>query len=286
MAGYGSRSRGARFHKTTYTLQTRVDRSHAVAWYRLGAVALLVFVLAGSGYAALQGLVHARDLLFARNAKFTIRRIDVQDGQIKTGAMIREYFAYEGVTIGSNLFGFDVGEFRDLYLARNQLVKDIEIRRQLPDMLKVRIVEREPLARLGQRESLVSDREGFVFRLGSGLHKLPVIIGNKDPKCQPGDFVHGLTRTAIEVLAMCDDPRLGLLVLGVDIRKQDHLVLHVVSTSGIKETTLRWEGMDDPTSAESRKSLLQQLLRLRQAARMSGDRNRLDATFPGKVFAQ
>ena len=186
MATRGSRNRGTRFHKSTYKLQTRVGARNYVAWYRLGAVVLLLLVLAGSGYAAVRGLRYARDALFARNPKFAIRHIDVQDGQIKTADMIREYFAYEGVTIGSNLFAFDVDAFRDLYLARNPLVKHVEIQRVLPDTLKISIVEREPLARLGQRESLVSDREGFVFRLSSGLHKLPVIIGDKDPKLQPG----------------------------------------------------------------------------------------------------
>ncbi len=279
-------SRGTRFHKSTYELEARIDGRNRIVWYRVGAVVLLMLVLAGSGYAAFRGLLAARDALFVRNERFAIRRIDVQDGQIKTADMIREYFAYEGVTIGSNLFGFDVDAFRNLYLERNPLVKWIEIQRVLPDTLKVSIVEREPLARLGQRESLVSDREGVVFRLSSGLHKLPVVIGDKDPTLQPGMHVRGLTRAAVDVLAMCDNPRLGLLVLGVDIRKKDYLILHVVSTSGIKETKLWWEGMDEPMNDASREILLHRLLRLRQAAQLSGDYSKLDATFPGKVFAQ
>lgn len=256
-------------------------------WYRTGAVVLLLTALAGSAYAAYRGALYLRDITFAANPRFTIRTIRIQDGRIKTADMIREYLAYKGIAEGANLFGFDLVAFRDEYLAYNPVVRQMTLRRQLPDTLEVAIVERAPLARLGQRASLVCDREGFVFRLSTGLHELPVVIGNTDPTLAPGQLVSGLTRAAVDVLAVCENPRLGLLVLGVDIRKRDYLILHLVAPTGIKEARLAWHGMGGPVTAQSHAELVQRLIRVRQLLDEDpGHHTVLDVTFEDRAFAQ
>ena len=254
--------------------------------YRVGAIALLLFVGVGLFAALFAGVVFARDQLFVNNDRFLIKNIDVVDGQIKTEEMIREYLAYEGIDVGANLFSFDLGDFERLYLERNPLIKMVQVSRMLPDTLRVVIQERDPLVRLGQRGTLVADSDGFVFRLSSKLHRLPVIIGCKDPELAPGEHVQGITRQAVEVLAFCDNPRVGVRVVGIDVSKRDFLLMHVLTPNGIKEAPITWDGMESG-SVESRRNLSLRLNRLKQSIKNDrGNHSRYDATFPGCIHVR
>lgn len=150
----------------------------------------------------------------------------------------------------------------------------------------VEIRERDPLVRLGQRGDLVADREGFVFRLNRDLHRLPVIIGDKDAELASGRTVQGMSRAAIEVLAACDNPRVGLRIVGVDVSRQDYLRVHVLTTDGIKEAKLAWEGMGRNSEA-SRANLLLRLSELRQVAQVDrAGHSEYNVTIPGRVFVR
>ncbi len=269
-----------------YRMNARVKKRDSRKLYRFGAVVLLIGVVVGLLAAIFAGLVFARDQLFSRNDRFLIRNIEIVDGQIKTEEMIREYLSYEGIKTGSNLFGFDIVEFEDLYLKRNPLVNMIQLTRQLPDTLNVAIRERDPLVRMGQRGSLVADSEGFVFRLSSNLHRLPVIIGCKDPELAPGGYVQGTAKAAVTVLALCDNPRVGMRLVGVDVSKSEYLLIHFLTPAGIKEARLAWEGMGSGTK-DAKQDLLVRLGRLKQAAKNDrGQHNLFDATLPGRVYVR
>ncbi|MBT3191077.1 MAG: FtsQ-type POTRA domain-containing protein [Verrucomicrobia bacterium] len=272
--------------RNRYRVEARAKGRDSRKLYRIGAVVLLVGVVLGFLGAAFAGILFTRDLLFARNDRFVIRDIEIVDGQIKTENMIREYLAYEGITIGANLFSFAIREFEDLYLQRNPLVKTIQVSRQFPDTLKVAIRERDPLVRLGQQGSLVADSEGFVFRLSTNLHRLPVIIGCNDPDLEPGGHVGGAAKAAVTLLAVCDNPRVGVRVVGVDVKKKDYLLVHFVTPDGIKEARLSWEGMGSG-APESRRDLIVRLGRLKQAAKDDrGQHSLFDATLPGRIYVR
>ncbi len=272
--------------RSKYRVESRIKRSGSRNYYQVGAIVLLISVVVGCLGAAYAGICFARDSIFVRNDRFNIRKIEIVDGQIKTEEMIREYLAYEGINIGTNLFGFDVKEFESVYLERNPLIRTIQITRVFPDTLKVAIRERDPLVRLGQRGSLVADSEGFVFRLSSNLHRLPVIIGCKDPKLEPGKYVNGRACAAVELLAVCDNPRIGLRTVGVDVSPTDYLLMHILTPDGIKKAQIAWDDMGNGT-ADSRKSLLLQLSRLKQVIQTDRGRHDLyDATLPGRVYVR
>ena len=281
----GRRKQGRRrsASRKEYRMNARVKKGDSRKLYRFGAVLLLLAVVVGLVAAIVAGLVFSRDQLFSRNDRFMIRKIEIVDGQIKTEEMIREYLSYMGIIVGSNLFAFDIGDFEALYLKRNPLVNMIQVTRQLPDTLAVAIRERDPLVRMGQRGSLVADSEGFVFRLSSNLHRLPVIIGCKDPELAPGGYVRGLAKAAITVLALCDNPRVGMRIVGVDVSKSEYLLIHFLTSAGIKEAWLTWENMGSGTK-NSKQDLLVRLGRLKQAAKNDrGQHNLFDATLPGRI---
>ncbi len=271
----------------TMRLDARVRRGGGgTGWYRFGAVVLLITTLGGLGGVLYAGALMTHKALFTHNDRFRIQAIDIRAGRVKTEAMIREYLAYVDIKAGSNLFAFDIRELVDLYLDRNPLVKSLRVERVLPGVLRVELRERDPLARMGQRGSLVTDREGFVFHLSSDLHRLPVIVGDKDPGLVPGRTVSGMAKAAIEVLTVCDNPRIGLRVVGIDVSFTDYLLVHMLTPDGIKEARLAWNGMGSG-STRAREDLLLRLSRLRQVAqRDKSGHTEYDATLPGRVYVR
>lgn len=247
----------------------------------LAVVALLV--TAAVGYA---GVLLIGSMLFAENERFQIEHIEIQGGAVKTEPIIREYLQYVGVAPGKNLFAFSVEDLTRKYLERNPLVRAVQAERVLPDTFRFMVWEREPLARMGQHGTLVVDRNGYVFRLRQGLHRLPVIIEDGETSWSPGDTVFGMVSAAIEVLDVCDDPRVGLRIMGVDIRHPEYLLIHVLTTDGIKEARLSWVDMGKNTDI-SRQDLLTRLGRLRQVAqRDQSGRSLFDATIPGRIYVR
>ncbi len=247
-------------------------------------LALVAILVAGAvGYA---GVLLAGNALFAENPRFEIAHIEVQPGRVKTEPIIIEYLKYVGIAPGKNLFSFPIRELADLYLERNPLVRAVRVERVLPDTLHFLVWEREPLARLGQRGTLVVDREGYVFRMRQDLHRLPVIIEQGETAWSPGDTVFGMLSAALEVLEVCDDPRVGLRIMGVDVRHPEYLLIHVLTSDGIKEARLSWLDMGQNTDV-SRSDLVLRLGRLRQVAQQDRTgRSLLDATIPGRIHVR
>ncbi|HAS83120.1 MAG TPA: hypothetical protein DCS43_10720 [Verrucomicrobia bacterium] len=255
-------------------------------WYPVGAVIFLLLVLVGVGLVTWSGIRYLNQELFVQNDRFSIQAIEVTAGRVKTEPLILEYLAHVGITAGSNLFGFDIDQLVKLYLERNPLVKQMKVQRKLPGTLVVEIRERDPLARMGQRGALVADREGFVFRLNRDLHSLPVIIGDKDPELMPGRTVQGMSKAAIDVLVACDNPRMGLRLVGVDVSRDDYLRIHLLTSDGIKETKLSWDGMGRSTE-NAKANLMQRLSEVRQVAQQDrGGHTEYDATIPGRVYVR
>jgi len=280
----GNRYRNA---PASVRLQGRVRRprqrqEHPVwAGLLLALVALLV-----ASAVAYAGVLLLGAALFRENPLFEIKTIEIQAGAVKTEPIIREYLEHVGIAPGVNLFSFEIGTLRDLYLERNPLVRKVQVERVLPDTLSFAVWEREPLARLGQRGTLVVDREGYVFRLRQGLHRLPVIIEEGETAWSPGDTVFGMLPAAIEVLSVCEDPRTGLRIMGVDVRNSEYLLIHVLTTDGIKEARLSWVDMGQNSEA-SRADLLLRLGRLRQVAQQDrSGRSLFDATIPGRIYVR
>lgn len=281
-------SRG-RYHKShgNVRLQVRGGKGRARQEHPLWAGVLLVMVaLLVAGAVSYAGVLLLGNALFAENRRFEIINIEVQPGRIKTEPIILEYLQYVGVEPGANLFSFQIRELADLYLERNPLARSVEIKRILPDTLYFGVREREPIARLGQRGTLVVDREGFVFRLRQDLHRLPVIIEQGETKWSPGETVFGMLSAALEVIDMCEDPRLGLRVMGVDVRHSEYLLIHVLTSDGIKEARLSWVDMGQNTVA-SRNDLIVRLRELREVAAVDrSGRPLFDATIPGRIFVR
>lgn len=268
-----------RRHVATLRVSMRRDRRKKAKSYRWNLAVAGLLVLAVSGTAGWFGLRAVGQLLFSGNARFTIKHLEIRNGGVAVADFIR---GSRNIREGTNLFAFNARAVRREFLAGGPNFKTMAITRRLPDTLVVSVEERVPLARVGRWGHFVVDNDGCVFGARPGSRSLPVITGYKTEGLTPGERVEGIAIAALQVLEVCDNPRLGLHVVSVDVSRTDYLVIHF---AGRKSFRFDWGGMGQK-SVESRKRLLKKLGRLArtmqsaQASRHSG----FDATYGNMII--
>lgn len=146
------------------------------------AVAVAVGTVAGL-YGLWQGGEVALDRLVFQNASFAVRRIQVQnDGMIPPADIVH----WSGIKEGDNLLGLDLNRVQR-YLELMPLIRSAAVERVPPDILRIRVVEREPIARVmaplldasGTGMTIVDyylDKEGYVMGWADGEGRGSVLL--------------------------------------------------------------------------------------------------------------
>ena len=161
----------------------------------LGTVVGLFLVWRGGEWAL-------RELVF-ENQTFAVRSVLIEgEGVIPRAEILR----WSGLREGENLLGMDLARVkRDLELV--PLIRSAAVERVPPNTLRIRVTEREPLARvlapqvaeMGEEARIVSyflDRDGFLFgwnnleswghSLASTGGRLPIVRGIPGRELRPG----------------------------------------------------------------------------------------------------
>lgn len=207
------------------------DRVH-----KIGAIVVLLVAAAGTVWAAVSGAGLLGEWLFARNEKFTIRRLDLQSNGRLQASHLREYAQVEE---GMNLFALDIARMRQ-DLESVPLIRTAEIRRDLPDRLVVRVTERTALARIAEGAagySLAVDRDGYVLGPSAGKQNLPLISGLTERGLAPGSMIREMAvLDAINALEICDSTKLGAIVKihTIDVRKPEYLDVRLASGARVQ----------------------------------------------------
>jgi cell division protein FtsQ len=227
---------------------------------RLGAIALgAVFATVFGLYLVYRSADWALNRLVYENKAFAIQEIDVQtDGVISLDELRR----WAGVKPGANLLALDLARVkRDLELV--PLIQSISVERILPRTLRIRVIEREPIAQVnvarprqgGGVELAVYqiDADGFVMvpldprqratPLNQPGDALPVIGGVNSSELQPGRRIGApQVQAALRlIIAFEQSPMAGLVDLRrVDVSSPEVLV---VTTGQGSEVTF---GLADP----------------------------------------
>jgi len=250
---------------------------------RLGAGVLLAGVVVAVTACLWLGFSFVGRALFSTNNRFVIKNLVIQEGTVINRELIEEYTQ---IKEGMNLFAFDIAKVRKDFVRQSPNVKSMEISRQIPDTLKISVVERVPVARIGRKSPFVADGEGYIFGLRSGYRELPVVTGYRDPGLRPGSRLCGMSLAALEVLEACYDSKIGLHVDEVDINNPEYLVLYIPDGEKVKEVDLSWQDMGKLTG-ESKKRLQEKLLGIVQTLQSPDGRRmlRINATLEGKLFA-
>lgn len=138
-------------------------------------------------------------LFFHTSPFFKIKQPVINDEKI--GRRFKEYCYKNYITSTPNIFKIDIRNLRD-YLSQAPDVKDVIIERRLPDIIKINVIKRRPLAILPKKRAFLGvDREGVLFPLDS-FPDLPLITG-LDVGCEGKKVKNlGLQRTLTIILQM------------------------------------------------------------------------------------
>lgn len=203
------------------------DKSRDQA-HKFGALVLLLAAVGAVVWATVAGTEVLGSLLFSENVRFTIRKLDVQSNGRLRPENLREYGK---VAEGQNLFAIDIAQIR-ANLESVPLIRRAEIKRDLPDTLVIRVMERTALARLAEGAGghpMAVDRDGYVLGLGRQSN-LPLITGASERGLGPGSVLRErAVLDALDVLDICDTTKLGSVVhiQAMDVRESDRLTLYL-----------------------------------------------------------
>lgn len=259
---------------------------------RLVILSLVVLALVTAGLAL--GYDKLRDIWLEQCViRDMDRQVSVESGEMVKADVIAENL---GLRTGGNLATIDFKEKREALLRKVPNLRDIRIRRFLPDRVSVTIEERKPIARVGvlKRKTdtgKVADAEGMVFFCARGTKLLPVILEKPAQGTSAGHRLENRAQSALRLICACHDTEFQELgILDVDITHPDWLLATINTGSSYARLKIAWEGMDAPETPDSHASLVRQLTHLRDAIRTHvGDGaviwNATDYSYPGRIYA-
>jgi len=199
----------------------RFEKLRSLVFAVVGIAGLVWLVLAGGAYLIRQ--------VFTSNEHYLIRNLDIEsDGRLTPGLIAQ----YGGIERGLNIFAVDLDQIRS-ELENVPLVKEVEIRRSLPDTLAVRVSERVPLARVAAIRSgypMMVDREGVLLGPARRAQSLPSLTGLRLKELKMGRMLQGqLARDALVVLDLCDRTRLKqfIQIENIDISDAETMELRL-----------------------------------------------------------
>lgn len=215
----------------TFTIQARAREKQAERKRMWVAGVLLVVIVVGFGWLLQRGLTAAGRYFFTENDRYQVQVWDLRsNGPLLTQAHIREYAQ---LTDNENLFALNIRVIRDR-LESVPVIRSVEVRRQLPQTLVVRVDERLAIAQIGSRErfALATDKEGVVLGPGSVRPNLPVIVGLRQPGVRPGMRVTDPSfLDALRVLDLCARPQV-----------QSHIRIRSINVQDAENLDIRLEG--------------------------------------------
>lgn len=231
-------------------------------WISLFAVMVLGATLAVS-------IIYFRNILFVKNPRYTIKNINVHSSGSFSLTKFKDYAKIEE---GDNIYSFDLGEVEEIFSYKTPNVKDIKIRRILPDSLEVRVLERTPVMRIARRTNLCVDEEGYIFLVPPAKARtLPYILGLAEyVRLRPGGKLTGRALSAVKLVLIGSSSKLNLPISMVNMNEEDYLL---VMLSNGRQLKIAWEGMDDNTE-DSIEALRKKLVRFVMVLQSSAGRSK------------
>jgi cell division septal protein FtsQ len=238
---------------------------------RLAAIALGgIFIAVAGIYLAWRASECALNVLLYNNKAFALQQIDVQTDGVIAPDLLRRW---TGARLGQNLFALDLNDVRRNLLLVST-IQAVSLEKVLPHVLRLRVIEREPLAQLSvarpragggvELASFYLDPDGWVIlplnpaqcSAGSQTQwndQLPVINGLNSTEARPGRRLESPQVCAALglILAFQRSPMQGLAeIRKVEVGASDVLVIKTSQgseiTFGLKELDqqlLRWQSI-------------------------------------------
>ena len=134
-----------------------------IIFSRAGQVAIILLLLTGSAY------------IFFKNASFfRIEKIEIIDrknaGGVNSQALLKLYK-------GRNIFDVDIRALSNRIKSDYPAIRDVVVKRILPNKLQINVTARIPVAKIKSREYYPVDRSGMVLSPNIKTGNLPILIG-------------------------------------------------------------------------------------------------------------
>jgi len=274
--------------KSKRSKKTRNSRMSGVSGTNDGlrSFMLLLLIVGLSAIIGLTLLYAFREAYFMRNNKFVLRDLHIEGGQFLSADVMRDYLrGHLNVKEGSSLFALKLERTRRDLMSDLAIIKEMSIKRTLPDRLEIRIVEREPILRIGYRKaSYVVDNEGVVFCRYAGVDHLSAITGLDGVVVEDGKQLSGMAQAAVNLIVALDMLELSMPIVSIDVSRDDYLMLIFTDQRRVK---LSWENMEKK-GEEALEPLFDRLLKLSRVINSEAGRNirMFDATVPRRIFAR
>ncbi len=265
--------------------QNTISNARGRSWAVRGTVAALVVALAAGAW------IGCKKLHAVWTGQCVLTDVSRQVS-VTTGSNIRRELVLEkfGLTNGANLAKIDFAQKRRDLLAGVPNIRALTVSRRLPDRVEIAVEEREPVARMNERNGKrvtgrVVDADGVVFlRQDAGTALLPMLVEAQEPT-KPGKRLEGRSRAALRFLLACQESAYSdLKPLAVSTSFKDFLYATLGDYTRAK---VAWDGMDSQGDA-AETALRAQLKVLCDARRSTpGGRQAVkiwNATLPGQAF--
>ncbi len=219
--------------RTAKKRRNRISLLKAIGVPAVAAIAVIILLFSGVGLLA-RGILSNSD-------HYVIRNVLVEtDGRL-TESMIEQF---GGIERGENIFAVSIAEIRER-LENIPIVRQVEVRRSLPDTLNIRISERVALAYIESTHGnyrMALDRDGIVIGPARRDRGLPTVTGLRLPEVEMGRSLEGnMLKHALKVLDICDRTRLKQFIEIDYIDVSDTEILEIGLKTGEYVTLPRQE---------------------------------------------
>ena len=203
--------------------RTKTEKSR---WFRRGfSITILIILLIFILILLVRGIRWSRDQFFKSNPKFEIQYIHYEGNKYRENRY-REDLSSVGVTNGANLFSF---EFKDIEEKINSLeyVENIIIERDLPNALRIKVVERDAVASIiiNKRVKYI-DNDGYVFAVNTSSNQnLPTIFGYNTSSKDYKRLLDEEVKLALSVIEICKNNDFlykNFKIKKIDINRRDY----------------------------------------------------------------
>ncbi len=268
-------SRKKRFGESRREKKSKTASSESDRYTLLRISVLLVVILLVTG-GSIGGEILRKYLL--NHSHYMLHHVEIHVDDENNNNVVDWIRELLGLEEGTSLFSIDIDDKRSEFMKKAPSIKSMAITRELPDTIRVDVVERVAVASLGSNTGLVADREGYVFAESRGGSKLqlPRVVAYREGGVSEGSVVQGITLAAIQVAACYDVAGVDVEIVEIDASREDYV--YALTGQG-KNIKLAWKGMGLP-GHEGRENLETRMLSVSKILHSpaGADMMELDAT--------
>jgi cell division protein FtsQ len=162
---------------------------------------------------------------------FNIEKVNVNGNNILSDDII---IKASSINIGENIFKISKSDVFD-NIESLPYIKEVNMKRKLPDIINIDIIERKPIIQLKMLSSyIILDNEGFVLEVADKkIDKLPSFVGFAIEEQEPGKNISS-TDTGVKIMEFFNEDELIPIIYQMNAVNLDtYEEINIVLNNGI-----------------------------------------------------